>query len=229
MSLERSSFLPISPKPIPLLATPSAGSPAPWDAAGGGGRAQPHLRGCPYNRAGAELRAGQPAPGSTAAALPGEPGRPARLARCLSAAGTARPCLPPGSCPQPLQTSPAWLGLREMFTLLRAGSADEREPPNASPGKASRGLWEGAEHPREELCLNVREDRLHRGASCPGRMLCSPPARSSVVSSRTFCPHQQFVRKTLALLDSPHTGGWRPALLSQQFGQLSFACGKQLN
>lgn len=49
MSLERSSFLPIPSrrelKPIPLVAR----CPAPWDAAYEGGRAQPHLRGYPYN------------------------------------------------------------------------------------------------------------------------------------------------------------------------------------
>lgn len=116
------------------------------------------------------------------ASLPAEPAAEQRWhgayrLRGLLATREGGPAFPPGSGPrlQPLQTSPARLGLREMFTLclLDAGCANERQPSNASPGKAGHGLWEGAEHPREELCLHAREDRLLRGGSCPTRMLRS--------------------------------------------------------
>lgn len=167
--------------------------PPGWDAADDGGRAQPHLRGCPYNRAGAELRAGQPAPGSTAAALPGEPARGPAAERGWHGAYRRRGLLasreggpasfprgPARGCSRSRPRPPGWgYGRCLLAACSVQGVRMKGEPSNASPGKAGRGLWEGAEHPPEQLCLRAREDRLHRGASCPTGMLCSP-ARSSV-------------------------------------------------
>lgn len=119
------------------------------------------------------------------ASLPAEPAAEqgwhgAYRLRGLLARREGGPAIPRGAArsrsgPRP----PGWGCGRCLLCLLDAGCANEREPSNASPGKAGHGLWEGAEHPREEPRLHAREDRLHRGGSCPTRMLRSP-ARSSV-------------------------------------------------
>lgn len=145
--------------PVPLLTTPSAHSPVPRDA-DGGGRAQPHLRGCPYKQAEAEPRAGKLAPGSTAAGVLGEPacggGQQAGLAWRLSAAGIPRHpggqlCLPPGSCPE-LQAAPDLVRLAgvkgdvysQISCLLYAGCANQTTPSNASLGEGRpQGLGGG--------------------------------------------------------------------------------------
>lgn len=80
------------------------------------------------------------------------------------------------------QTSSAWLGLKEMFTLSGAacfmwGARIKRNlqtPPR---------VWEGAEHPREELCLHTQGDQLRHHGSCPATSLRSPAARSPALSS----------------------------------------------